>query len=152
MPTTCPPLAHRGGSSLFLSADRDCNGLLDVAEFTALLRSLSPAARSDDAHYVRTLQAREWLQRRIGERGLPPEQLGIDATVTCKVRMQMVYMHVQGAYARGVYACARCACTWCGTCMCKVRMHVLYMHVHGACVRVQREELALLHRPAAGEL
>ena len=36
---------------------QDCNGLLDVVEFTALLRALSPAARSDDAHYVRTLQA-----------------------------------------------------------------------------------------------
>jgi len=40
---------------------QDCNGLLDVAEFTALLRSLSPAARSDDAHYVRTLQAHCYL-------------------------------------------------------------------------------------------
>ena len=47
-----------------LATDRtyqDCNGLLDLVEFTALLRSLSPAARSDDAHYVRTLQAHCYL-------------------------------------------------------------------------------------------
>ena len=50
-----------------LATDRtyqDCNGLIDVAEFTALLRSLSPAARSDDAHYVRTLQAHQHSQPR----------------------------------------------------------------------------------------
>ena len=55
--------------ALFLSADTDCNGLLDVAEFTALLRSLSPAARSDDAHYVRTLMARQQAEREAGSRG-----------------------------------------------------------------------------------
>ena len=50
-----------------LATDRtyqDCNGLIDVAEFTALLRSLSPAARSDDAHYVRTLQAHQHSRSR----------------------------------------------------------------------------------------
>ena len=82
--------------ALFLSADTDCNGLLDVAEFTALLRSLSPAARSDDAHYVRTLQARERLQQRIAELDRikaasagggagGSEEAGADATLTCKV-------------------------------------------------------------------
>jgi len=82
--------------ALFLSADTDCNGLLDVAEFTALLRSLSPAARSDDAHYVRTLQARERLQQRIAELDRikaasagggagGSEEAGADATLTCRV-------------------------------------------------------------------
>merc|ERR1740139_1161496 len=73
--------------ALFLSANKDCNGLLDVIEFTALLRALSPAAQAgstDDAHYVRTLHARERLQARIGERGVPSEEVGGDAPVTCK--------------------------------------------------------------------
>ena len=33
---------------VFMAADADCNGTLDVAEFTALLRQLSPKAHSAD--------------------------------------------------------------------------------------------------------
>lgn len=71
--------------ALFLAADRDCNGLLDVEEFTALLKTISPAAHSDDAHYVRSMMARERLQQRIGERAGRAEEQGVGASVTCKV-------------------------------------------------------------------
>ena len=71
--------------ALFLAADRDCNGLLDVEEFTALLKTISPAAHSEDAHYVRTMMARERLQQRIGDRAGRAEEQGVGASVTCKV-------------------------------------------------------------------
>lgn len=51
---------------LFLDADGDNDGTLDVAEFTSLLKRISPKARSaTDMHQARDTIARERLQQRI---------------------------------------------------------------------------------------
>ena len=51
---------------LFLESDLDNNGVLDVGEFTALIKRMSPKARAaSDLHHVRDLMARERLQERI---------------------------------------------------------------------------------------
>ncbi len=51
---------------LFLEADADNDGVLDVSEFTQLLRAISPKARAlSDAQAMRQAIANERLQQRI---------------------------------------------------------------------------------------
>ena len=51
---------------LFLDADADNDGILDVAEFTQLLRRISPKAQAaSDAHSIREQIAKDRLQKRI---------------------------------------------------------------------------------------
>ena len=53
---------------LFLDADADNDGVLDVAEFTALLARISPKAQAaSDAFRLREQIAKERLQQRIAE-------------------------------------------------------------------------------------
>jgi Ca2+-binding EF-hand superfamily protein len=63
---------------LFLEADKDNDGALDVAEFVALLRRLSPKARSaSEAQMVKDEIARDRLQARIASSSMArvePEQ------------------------------------------------------------------------------
>ena len=70
---------------LFIAADRDCNGLLDVDEFSALLRTLSPKMKDKaEAQGARLLVARERLQQRVGEVFGEGRASDEPPTATCK--------------------------------------------------------------------
>jgi len=63
----CSPLTAPS-PQVFLAADADCNGILDVAEFTALLKQICPKARSAaELQQARLIVAKERLHARLAQ-------------------------------------------------------------------------------------